>query len=138
MQSPCAARHASSAPKLGASPAAIVGTTSRALATTIDRRRPIRSESGPQSQTPAATAITTAEIVSPVPAGPTSNVRPMSGRIACVEYIVANIPALPSRKPAIAADTRLPLTRDVAHRATLPVRTGAPGQYRCPFSPYHP
>ena len=86
----------------------------------IDRRRPIRSESGPQSQTPAATAATTAEIVSPVPAGPTSNVRPMSGRIACVEYIVANIPALPSRKPGHRPDrARRPVAsplRDVAHR----------------------
>ena len=86
----------------------------------IDRRRPIRSESGPQSQTPAATAATTAEIVSPVPAGPTWKVRPMSGRIAWVEYIVANIPALPSRKPAI-APTRAAPGRTPASAAASPI-----------------
>ena len=77
-----------------------------ALARTIERRRPIRSESGPQSQTPTAMAITTAEIVSPAPAGPTWKSRPSSGRIACVEYIVANMPALPRRKPAMPRASR--------------------------------
>jgi len=138
MHKPCAARHARSTPKLGASPAAIVGRTSSALATTIDRRRPIRSERGPQSHTPAATAATTAEIVRPVPAGPTWKVRPMSGRIAWVEYIVANIPALPSRKPAIAPTLASPPTGSSLTAATLPVGRDAARAIPLPVLASHP
>ena len=65
MHSPWIARTASRAPKLGASAAASVGATRSALAKTSDRRRPIRSESGPQSHAPAASATMSAEIVSP-------------------------------------------------------------------------
>ena len=60
----------------------------------------MRSETGPQTNPPTATASTTNEIVRPARDGLTSKSRESSGRIACVEYIVANIPAAPSMKPA--------------------------------------
>src|SRR6266849_6335375 len=101
MQSPCSARNPSSSAKLGASAAPMVGATSSELASTIERLRPIRSESGPQTQAPHASASTTTEIVSPASAGLTWNARPSCGRIACVEYVTANMPAAPSRNPAI-------------------------------------
>jgi hypothetical protein len=85
MQSPWRARHARSTSNVGASPAATVGGTSAALASSSDCRRPIRSDRGPQTHTPTAIATTTAETVSPARAGPTWKLRPSSGRIACVE-----------------------------------------------------
>jgi hypothetical protein len=45
----------------------------------------------------------TIETVSPASAALTPKSRESSGRIACVEYMTANIPAAPSRKPASAA-----------------------------------
>ena len=103
MQSPWRVRATRSVSKVGARPAAIVGTTRSADAAIIVRRLPSRSESGPQSHTLTATARTTAETVSPARAGPTAKSRPSSGRIACVEYIDANIPEAPSRNAAIPA-----------------------------------
>ncbi len=103
MQRPCSARHASSTPNVGASATPSVGSTSSQLASRIAFVRPTRSETGPQTQAPSATASTTTEIDSPARDGLTSKARESSGRIACVEYIVANIPAAPSRNAAIPA-----------------------------------
>src|SRR3954469_24306822 len=101
MQRPWSARNTSNSTKLGARAAPIVGATRSALASTIECLRPKRSDSGPQIHAPTASASTTTEIVSPASAGVTSNVRPSCGRIACVEYVTANMPAAPSRKPAM-------------------------------------
>ena len=100
MQSPCATRQASSIPNVGASGASAAGTTSSALAVISVRRRPMRSEIGPHSQAPSAIEKIRTETVSPARAGPTPKLRPSSGRIAWVEYIVANMPDAPSRNPA--------------------------------------
>jgi hypothetical protein len=62
----------------------------------------MRSERGPHSQAPSAIAKISTETVSPALAGPTPKLEPSSGRIACVEYIVANIPVAPSRNPVSA------------------------------------
>ena len=86
----------------GASATPIVGGTRSRLARRIARGRPIRSESGPQANPPIATASTTTEIERPARDGLTSKSRESSGRIACVEYIVANIPVAPSRNPTSA------------------------------------
>src|SRR6476646_4529836 len=101
MQRPWSARNASRRPKLGASAAPTVGATSSALASTIERLRPYRSDTGPQIHAPIASASTTIEIVRPASEGETWKVRPSCGRIACVEYVTANMPAAPSRKPAM-------------------------------------
>src|SRR6476646_7589901 len=101
MHSPWSARNTSNSTKLGARAAPIVGATRSALASTIECLRPYRSESGPQIHAPRASARTTTEIVSPASDGVTWNVRPSCGRIACVEYVTANMPAAPSRKPAM-------------------------------------
>ena len=100
MHSPCSVRKTSSASNVGASATPIVGGTSSRLASRIERGRPMRSDTGPQTHPPTATASTTNEIVRPARDGLTSKSRESSGRIACVEYIVANIPAAPSMKPA--------------------------------------
>ena len=100
MQRPCSVRQTSSASKVGASATPIVGGTSSRLASRIERGRPIRSETGPHTNPPIATASTTHETVRPARDGLTPKSRESSGRIACVEYIVANIPAAPSMKPA--------------------------------------
>ncbi len=99
MQRPWSARNTSSTAKVGASAAPMVGATSSELASTIERLRPMRSESGPQIHAPHASANTTTEIVRPASAGLTLKARPSCGRIACVEYVTANMPAAPSRKP---------------------------------------
>src|SRR6478752_3474051 len=106
MHSPWSARNTSNSTKLGARAAPIVGATRSALASTIECLRPYRSESGPQIHAPSASASTTTEIVSPASDGVTWNVRPSCGRIACVEYVTANMPAAPSRKPAMPLDSR--------------------------------
>src|SRR6478752_2075072 len=100
MHNPCRVRQTSSASKVGASATPIVGGTSNRLASRIERGRPIRSETGPHTNPPSATASTTHETVRPARDGLTPKSRESSGRIACVEYIVANIPAAPSMKPA--------------------------------------
>ena len=97
MQRPCAMRTASSSGNVGATAAAAVGTTSSLLARISERRRPMRSESGPQIQAPTARAAISTETVRPDADALTPNARPSSGRIACVEYIVANIADDPSR-----------------------------------------
>ena len=102
MQSPCRVRQTRSASKPGASATPMVGGTSSRLAIRIARGRPIRSDTGPQTNPPIATASTTTEIERPARDGLTSKSRDSSGRIACVEYIVANIPAAPSMNPASA------------------------------------
>ena len=102
MHSPCSARSASSTGKLGASATSSVGTTIAALASTSDARRPIRSDSGPQNHAPTASAPITTEMLSPACDGETSNSRARSGRIACVEYMTANIAAAATRNGAIA------------------------------------
>src|SRR5258708_1352940 len=53
----------------------------------------------------------TIEIVSPASEGLTWNARPNCGRIACVEYVTANMPAAPSRKPAMPLESSRPLLR---------------------------
>src|SRR6266852_6047517 len=53
----------------------------------------------------------TIEIVSPASEGLTWNARPSCGRIACVEYGPANMPAAPSRKPAMPLESSRPLLR---------------------------
>src|SRR5437899_12287651 len=53
----------------------------------------------------------TIEIVSPASEGLTWNARPSCGRIACVEYVTANMPAAPSRKPAMPLESSRPLLR---------------------------
>src|SRR5438067_9167106 len=111
MQRPWSARNASSAPKVGASAAPSVGATSSELASTIERLRPYRSDSGPQSHAPAASATMTTETVSPACEGRTSKARPSCGRIACVEYVTANMPAAPSRKPAMPLESSKGLLR---------------------------
>ena len=93
-------RQASSVPKVGASGASAAGITSRALAVISVRRRPIRSEIGPQIQAPIAIEKIRTETVRPARAGPTPKLWPSSGRIAWVEYMVANMPDAPSRNPA--------------------------------------
>src|SRR3954454_5525605 len=103
MQRPCSARQTSSTPKVGASADASVGTATSALASTSERLRPQRSDRGPHSHAPAASTRITIDTVRPAAAALTSNSRESSGRIACVEYMTANIPAAPSRKPASAA-----------------------------------
>src|SRR5438093_10327618 len=114
MQRPCSARNANNSPKLGARAAPIVGATSSELASTIERLRPQRSERGPQIHAPHASASTTTEIVSPASAGLTWKARPSCGRIACVEYVTANMPAAPSMKPAMPLEPsrRVPLRTD--------------------------
>ncbi len=103
MQSPCSARQARSSPNVGARATPRVGSTSSQLASRIARVLPTRSETGPHTQAPSATASTTTEIESPALEGLTPNVRESSGRIAWVEYMVANMPAAPSRNAAIPA-----------------------------------
>ena len=93
-------RQTSSVPNVGASGASAAGSTSRALAVISVRRLPMRSEIGPQSQAPSAIEKISTDTVSPARAGPTPKLCPSSGRIACVEYIVANMPDAPSRNPA--------------------------------------
>ena len=102
MQRPWSVRQTRRAANPGASATPRVGGTSSTLAMRIARGRPIRSETGPQTKPPSATARTTTEIDRPARDGLTSKSRESSGRIACVEYIVANIPAAPSMKPASA------------------------------------
>src|SRR2546422_678572 len=94
MHAPWTARKTRSDGKFGATATAIVGTTSSALASTSERLRPRRSENDPHAHALAASASTVTVRVKPASAGETSNVRPSSGRIACVEYIVTNIPPL--------------------------------------------
>src|SRR5436309_10286813 len=101
MQRPWSARATTSAPKLGASAAASVGTTSAPHARSNDRRRPIRCDRGAQNQTPTASATMSDVIVRPLSAGLTSKARPSSGRIACAEYIVASMAAAPRSKGAM-------------------------------------
>jgi hypothetical protein len=103
MHRPCTARQASSTSKLGASAEASVGGARSALASTSVRLRPQRSDSGPHTHAPIASTTMTIDTVSPASAALTSKSRDSSGRIACVEYMTANIPAAPSRKPASAA-----------------------------------
>src|SRR5438445_13298263 len=112
MHRPCSARNASRSPKLGASAAPIVGATSSELASTIERLRPYRSESGPQIHAPHARASTTTEIVSPASAGRTWKARPSCGRTACGEDVTANMPAAPSKKPPMPLDPTRVLTAD--------------------------
>ena len=57
----------------------------------------MRSDSGPQNHEPTASAPIVIETVRPVCEGETANARPSSGRIACVEYIAANIDDAPNR-----------------------------------------
>src|SRR5579864_344532 len=111
MQSPWSARNASSAPNVGATAAPIVGATRSELASTIERLRPHRSDSGPQIQAPIASARMTIETVSPAREGLTWNARPSCGRIAWVEYVTANMPAAPSRKPAMPLESSRVLLR---------------------------
>ncbi len=99
MQSPCRIRAARSTSKVGASATSSVGPTRSRLARRIDRGRPMRSERGPHSHAASASARTRAETLSPARAGLTSKLCESSGRIACVEYIAANIPNAPSRNP---------------------------------------
>src|SRR3954451_20908222 len=103
MHRPWTARHASRIPNVGASAEASVGTATSALASTSVFLRPQRSDSGPQTHAPAARTRMTIETVRPAAAALTSKSRESSGRIACVEYMTANIPAAPRRKPASAA-----------------------------------
>ena len=62
-----------------------VGGTTSALAQISVRRRPQRSDSGPQIHAPAARQSTTAETVSPEVAALTPKSSLSRGRIACVE-----------------------------------------------------
>ena len=103
MHRPWSARHASRIPKVGARAEARVGTATSALASTSVFFRPQRSDSGPQTHAPAARTRITIDTVSPACAALTPKSRDSSGRIACVEYMTANIPAAPMRKPASAA-----------------------------------
>ena len=102
MQSPWSVRQTRSASNPGARATPSVGGTSNRLAMRIARGRPIRSETGPQTKPPIATASTTTEIDRPARDGLMPKSRDNSGRIAWVEYIVANMPAAPSMKPASA------------------------------------
>src|SRR4051812_15893434 len=103
MHRPWTARQASRTPNVGASAEASVGTATSALASTSVFLRPQRSDSGPHTHAPAARTRITIETVRPAAAALTSKSRESSGRIACVEYMTANIPAAPRRKPASAA-----------------------------------
>src|SRR3954447_10269235 len=105
MHAPCRARSTSSAAKVGATAAPRLGTTSSPLASISERRRPMRSESGPQTQPVSATASTTTEIVRPASEGATPKSAARSGSTAWLAYIVASMPAAPSISPLI------PLTR---------------------------
>ena len=69
MRSPWHARIASRTGRLGARPARAVGTQIMAAAAAITLARPSRSESGPATQPPAATARTTTVMVRPAAAG---------------------------------------------------------------------
>ncbi len=97
MHRPCSARTASRTPNVGASATRSVGTTIAALASSSEARRPIRSDSGPQNQAPRASAPITTDTLRPACDGLTPNSFPRSGRIACVEYIAANIAQAPNR-----------------------------------------
>ena len=110
MQRPWRVRQTRSASNPGARATPIVGGTRSRLARRIARGRPILSESGPQANPPIATASTTTETESPARDGLTSKSRESSGRIACVEYIVANMPVAPSRKPTNARGNGLAVT----------------------------
>src|SRR4051794_24436775 len=103
MHRPWTARQASRTPNVGASAEASVGTATSALASTSVFLRPQRSDSGPHTHAPAARTRITIETVRPAAAALTSKSRDSSGRIACVEYMTANIPAAPRRNPASAA-----------------------------------
>src|SRR5215212_269656 len=105
MQAPCKARSTSSAAKVGATAAPRLGTTSSPLASISDRRRPMRSESGPQTQPVSATASTTTEIVRPASDGATPKSAARSGSTAWLAYIVASMPAAPNMSPL------MPVTR---------------------------
>src|SRR6476660_1783173 len=90
----------------------------------------MRSESGPQTQAPAATDRTRTETVRPAVDGATPNSLPSSGRIAWVEYMVANMPAAPNRNPHMpvrATRAILPLREKPR---SLAVRRGAVGRTR--------
>jgi hypothetical protein len=118
MHSPCAARIASSTPKLGASATPSEGTTSAPLARTSDARRPMRSDSGPQNHAPTASAPMTTDTVSPVCDGATENSRPSAGRIACVEYIAVNIAAAANRNGPMPPSPPRARARAIAAEAT--------------------
>ena len=93
MQSPCSARTASRARKLGASASEQRRHDDRG-AGEHRARRGARSgpTAGPQNQAPSGERADHAPTRSARPAtGVTPNSRPRSGRIACVEYIAANI-----------------------------------------------
>ncbi len=98
---PWAIRPARRSPKVGATATATVAGTWRAHAARRQRRRPIRSDRGPQIHDPTTSARTSTEIVSPARLGEIPNESPMVGRTACVEYIVANMADAPTRKPSI-------------------------------------
>ena len=67
-------------PKVGASGASAAGTTSSALAVISVRRRPIRSEIGPQIQAPSAIEKIRTETVRPARAGPDPEAVPELGQ----------------------------------------------------------
>ena len=77
---------------------------------------PVRDR--PQTQPPIATASTTSETESPAWEGLTPKSRESSGRIAWVAYIVANMPAAPSMKPASAfcTDPSVPIATGYCER----------------------
>ena len=113
MHNPWSARQASSTAKVGATATPMVGATSKRLATRIARVRPIRSETGPHTHPPRATASTTTDTDRPAREGLTPKSLDSSGRIAWVEYIVANIPAAPSMKPASGRESVVTCERSV-------------------------
>src|SRR5215210_6478970 len=105
MHAPCRARSTSSVAKVGATAAPRLGTTSSPLASMSERRRPMRSESGPQTQPASATASTTTEIVRPASDGVMPKSVARSGSTAWLAYMVASMPAAPNISPL------MPVTR---------------------------
>ena len=114
ISSPWAARSSSRMPRLGARPSSAVGTTSSAAEAIMTRARPTRSDSGPCTQPPKATPSTTTVMDRPAAAGDTSRPCSISGRIACVAYMFANIADAP-RNRAIAGRTRSASARTPGH-----------------------
>src|SRR5579883_950864 len=134
IRKPCSALSPTRVGKLGARPHSSVGTISSVAAPTITGLRPMRSERGPATSEPPATASTTEEMVRPAAAGERPKARPSTGRIDCVVYMSAKTPAVP-RKSANHADALsgfgAPTARDLSTRPDIKRAPGSAGEHAC-------
>src|SRR6516162_3167583 len=86
-------RNTTSAAKVGASPHSRVGIITRKLTLTITGLRPTRSEIGPYTSEPKATASTSIETVNPAVGALMEKALLSSGKIAWVVYMLAKMKA---------------------------------------------